>query len=180
MNKKKKIVDWFLGGKQIVSVSITPVRVDWRVADKWGPDKPDTHLWNNILVRRRFTRATSPSERINELPASASVSRRGCCGAAEPSHLFLLRKEAGGSRASVFLARSVVSVTQTRLAVAVVKTLSELDLSHNKGRGTRCSLLSAVPQREPARLAGVHKFDGRPTVNKRLANAATLARRRNT
>lgn len=99
-------------------------------------------------------------------------------GRAEPS--VSLQEGGGGSRASVFLARSVVSVTQTRLAVAVVKTLSGLDLSHNKGRGTRCSLLSAVPQREPARLAGVHKFDGRPTVNKRLANAATLARRRNT
>lgn len=152
--------------------------------DEWRTNEDQTNLTPTYETTSSYVAvlhgATSPSERINELPASASVSRRGRCGVAEPSHLFLLRKEAGGSRASVFLARSVVSVTQTRLAVAVVKTLSELDLSHNKGRGTRCSLLSAVPQREPARLAGVHKFDGRPTVNKRLANAATLARRRNT
>lgn len=84
------------------------------------------------------------------------------------------------SRASVFLALSLVSVTQTRLSAPVVKTLSGPDLSHNKGRGTRCSLLSVAPQCEPARLAALHKFDGWPTVNRRLANAAALAKSRNT
>lgn len=84
------------------------------------------------------------------------------------------------SRASVLLALSLVSVTQTRLSVAVVKTLSGPDLSHNKGRGTRCSLLSVAPQCEPAWLAGLHKFDRWPTVNTRLANATALAKSRNT
>lgn len=119
----------------------------------------------------------SPSERTKPVGASPSASLSSRCGA-EPS----VSPQTGGgvSRASVFLTRSVVSVTQTRLCVAVVKTLSGLDLSHNKGRGTRCSLLSVVPQREPAGLAAVHKFDGWPTINRRLANAATLAKRRNT
>lgn len=166
------MIDFSAGSRFFPSPSLPCAWIDeWRAnEDQTNPTPAYETPSSYVLV---YPRATSPSERINELPASASAS---------PSHLFLLRKEAagGGAGPRCSLARSVVSVTQTRLAAAVVKTLSGLDLSHNKGRGTRCSLLSAAPQRGPARLAGVHKFDGRPTVNRRLANAATLARRRNT